>query len=141
MMVFGEGSAQCAVPLRNKLCAEELWFRRSPKRISYAAGRYLPITRAMGAASRWTFLPAPLSPQRPPLRHDQRLGWRVRKDARMSPRECLPGRLADRSAVIGIIGLGYVGYTFYLTWKAHQYGVHTRFIELAGEINRAMLPG
>jgi UDP-N-acetyl-D-glucosamine dehydrogenase len=27
---------------------------------------------------------------------------------------------------------------FYLTWKAHQYGVHTRFIELAGEINRAM---
>jgi UDP-N-acetyl-D-glucosamine dehydrogenase len=27
---------------------------------------------------------------------------------------------------------------FYLTWKARQYGVHTRFIELAGEINRAM---
>jgi len=27
---------------------------------------------------------------------------------------------------------------FYLTWKAHQFGVHTRFIELAGEINRAM---
>ena len=24
---------------------------------------------------------------------------------------------------------------FYLTWKAKQYGVHTRFIELAGEIN------
>jgi len=27
---------------------------------------------------------------------------------------------------------------FYLTWKARQYGMHTRFIELAGEINRAM---
>ena len=27
---------------------------------------------------------------------------------------------------------------FYLTWKARQYGVHTRFIELAGEINSEM---
>lgn len=27
---------------------------------------------------------------------------------------------------------------FYLTWKARQFGVHTRFIELAGEINSAM---
>jgi UDP-N-acetyl-D-glucosamine dehydrogenase len=27
---------------------------------------------------------------------------------------------------------------FYLTWKAHEYGVHTRFIELAGEVNSAM---
>jgi UDP-N-acetyl-D-glucosamine dehydrogenase len=27
---------------------------------------------------------------------------------------------------------------FYLTWKARAYGVHTRFIELAGEINQAM---
>ena len=27
---------------------------------------------------------------------------------------------------------------FYLTWKARQYGVTTRFIELAGEINNAM---
>ncbi len=27
---------------------------------------------------------------------------------------------------------------FYLTWKAREYGVHTRFIELAGEVNRAM---
>lgn len=27
---------------------------------------------------------------------------------------------------------------FYLTWKAREYGVHTRFIELSGEINRAM---
>jgi UDP-N-acetyl-D-glucosamine dehydrogenase len=27
---------------------------------------------------------------------------------------------------------------FYLTWKARQYGVHTRFIELAGEINNDM---
>jgi UDP-N-acetyl-D-glucosamine dehydrogenase len=29
---------------------------------------------------------------------------------------------------------------FYLTWKAREYGKHTRFIELAGEINTAM-PG
>lgn len=29
---------------------------------------------------------------------------------------------------------------FYLTWKARQFGQHTRFIELAGEINTAM-PG
>lgn len=28
---------------------------------------------------------------------------------------------------------------FYLTWKAREYGLHTRFIELAGEIN-AMMP-
>lgn len=27
---------------------------------------------------------------------------------------------------------------FYLTWKARQYGLHTRFIELAGEINTSM---
>lgn len=27
---------------------------------------------------------------------------------------------------------------FYLTWKAREYGIHTRFIELSGEINRAM---
>ncbi len=27
---------------------------------------------------------------------------------------------------------------FYLTWKAQEYGVHTRFIELAGEINTSM---
>ena len=27
---------------------------------------------------------------------------------------------------------------FYLTWKAREYGIHTRFIELAGEINTAM---
>ena len=27
---------------------------------------------------------------------------------------------------------------FYLTWKARQYGVNTRFIELAGEVNSAM---
>lgn len=27
---------------------------------------------------------------------------------------------------------------FYLTWKARAYGVHTRFIELAGDINRQM---
>ncbi len=29
---------------------------------------------------------------------------------------------------------------FYLTWKAHEYGVATRFIELAGEVNVSM-PG
>ncbi len=27
---------------------------------------------------------------------------------------------------------------FYLTWKAKEFGMHTRFIELAGEINRSM---
>ncbi len=27
---------------------------------------------------------------------------------------------------------------FYLTWKAREYGISTRFIELAGQINRAM---
>ncbi|MCC7433065.1 MAG: nucleotide sugar dehydrogenase [Methanoregulaceae archaeon] len=27
---------------------------------------------------------------------------------------------------------------FYLTWKAHEYEMHTRFIELAGEINSGM---
>jgi UDP-N-acetyl-D-glucosamine dehydrogenase len=27
---------------------------------------------------------------------------------------------------------------FYLTWKAREYGVHTRFIELAGELNASM---
>lgn len=27
---------------------------------------------------------------------------------------------------------------FYLTWKAREYGIHTRFIELAGEVNAAM---
>jgi UDP-N-acetyl-D-glucosamine dehydrogenase len=29
---------------------------------------------------------------------------------------------------------------YYLTWKAREYGLSTRFIELAGEVNRAM-PG
>jgi len=28
--------------------------------------------------------------------------------------------------------------SFYLTWKAREYGQHTRFIELAGEVNTAM---
>jgi len=27
---------------------------------------------------------------------------------------------------------------FYLTWKAREYGVHTRFIELSGEVNASM---
>ena len=30
---------------------------------------------------------------------------------------------------------------FYLTWKAREFGIHTRFIELAGEINSSMPPG
>src|SRR3546814_12462439 len=30
---------------------------------------------------------------------------------------------------------------FYLTWKAREYGVHTRFIELAGGVNSAMRSG
>ena len=29
---------------------------------------------------------------------------------------------------------------FYLTWKAREFGMHTRFIEFAGEIN-ANMPG
>ena len=28
---------------------------------------------------------------------------------------------------------------FYLTWKAREYGMHTRFIELAGEMNDSMM--
>lgn len=40
-------------------------------------------------------------------------------------------------------GLGVGGHCipidpFYLTWKAREYGLHTRFIELAGEVNSAM---
>jgi UDP-N-acetyl-D-glucosamine dehydrogenase len=27
---------------------------------------------------------------------------------------------------------------FYLTWKAREFGLHTKFIELAGQINRSM---
>ena len=27
---------------------------------------------------------------------------------------------------------------FYLTWKAREFGIHTRFIELAGEVNQSM---
>ena len=42
-----------------------------------------------------------------------------------------------------IRGLGLGGHCipidpFYLTWKAREYGLHTRFIELAGEINANM---
>jgi len=44
-MVFGEGAAQVQYYSRNKLALRELWFRRSPKRISYTRARYLP-TRA-----------------------------------------------------------------------------------------------
>jgi UDP-N-acetyl-D-mannosaminuronate dehydrogenase len=32
----------------------------------------------------------------------------------------------------------YVVDPFYLTWKAREYGKNTRFVELAGEINRSM---
>src|SRR5699024_7116248 len=40
-------------------------------------------------------------------------------------------------------GPGLVGHCipidpFYLTWKALEYGLHTRFIELSGEVNKAM---
>ena len=34
--------------------------------------------------------------------------------------------------------LGNSDIAFYLTWKAREYGVTTRFIELAGEINASM---
>jgi SAM-dependent methyltransferase len=44
-MVFGEGAAQVQYYSRNKLALRDLWFRRSPKRISYARARYVP-TRA-----------------------------------------------------------------------------------------------
>jgi hypothetical protein len=49
-MVFGEGAPQVQYYSRNKLALRELWFRRSPKRISYARARYLP------APSRWALL-------------------------------------------------------------------------------------
>ena len=32
----------------------------------------------------------------------------------------------------------YTYRSFYLTWKAREFGMHTRFIELAGEINSSM---
>ena len=40
-------------------------------------------------------------------------------------------------------GLGVGGHCipidpYYLSWKAHEYGVHARFIELAGEVNGSM---
>jgi SAM-dependent methyltransferase len=41
-MVFGEGTPQVQYSSRNKLALRELWFRRSPKRLSYVPGRYLP---------------------------------------------------------------------------------------------------
>ena len=42
-----------------------------------------------------------------------------------------------------ILGLGLGGHCipidpFYLTWKAREYDHHTKFIELAGEVNTAM---
>jgi UDP-N-acetyl-D-glucosamine dehydrogenase len=78
----------------------------------------------------------------------------------------LQSALADRTATVGIIGLGYVGLPLaaatarrgfattgfdvdpakeaqikagrYLTWRSREFGISTRFIELAGEINTAM---
>jgi hypothetical protein len=41
-MVFGERAAQVQYYSRNKLALRDLWFRRSPKRISHARARYLP---------------------------------------------------------------------------------------------------
>jgi UDP-N-acetyl-D-glucosamine dehydrogenase len=38
----------------------------------------------------------------------------------------------------GLGGRGAPAHPFYLTWAARKYGVSTRFIELAGEVNAAM---
>jgi UDP-N-acetyl-D-glucosamine dehydrogenase len=59
--------------------------------------------------------------------------------------------IKDRTATIAFVGLGSAYYPgpglgghcipvdpFYLTWKAREFGIHTRFIELAGEINHGM---
>ncbi len=54
-MVFGEGTPQVQYSSRNKLTLQELWFRRSPKRISYARARYLP-TRGSWALLALDFL-------------------------------------------------------------------------------------
>lgn len=40
-MVFGETAAQVQYYARNKLVLRDIWFRKSPLRISYARGRYL----------------------------------------------------------------------------------------------------
>jgi len=42
-MVFGKTSAQVQYYSRNKLTLRDLWFRRSPLRISHTRGRYLRI--------------------------------------------------------------------------------------------------
>lgn len=41
-MVFGEGMPQVQYYSRNKLVLRDIWFRRSPKRLSHARGRYFP---------------------------------------------------------------------------------------------------
>ena len=41
LAVFGEGAAQVQYQARNKLALRELWYRRSPKRVSHARTRYL----------------------------------------------------------------------------------------------------
>ena len=41
LMVFGEGAPQVQYYSRNKLALKELWFRRSPKLLRFARGRYL----------------------------------------------------------------------------------------------------
>lgn len=40
-MVFGDNAAQVQYYARNKLVLRDIWFRKSPLRISYARGRYL----------------------------------------------------------------------------------------------------
>jgi SAM-dependent methyltransferase len=41
IMVFGESAAQVQYYARNQLALRDIWFRRSPLRISHARGRYL----------------------------------------------------------------------------------------------------
>lgn len=40
-MVFGEGAAQVQYYSRNKLVLRDLWFRRSPHRVTFSRARYL----------------------------------------------------------------------------------------------------
>jgi len=52
-------------------------------------------------------------------------------------------QIQNRDACIAVIGPGLGGHCipidpFYLTWKAKEVGMNTRFIELAGEINTNM---
>jgi len=52
-------------------------------------------------------------------------------------------QIQNRDASIAVIGPGLGGHCipidpYYLTWKAREIGMNTRFIELAGEINTLM---